>query len=90
MVVRLWRLMALAVSLAAAGEAGLAEPPQRERNDIATRPGEDWAAFLGPGGAGRSGLTSIRLPWPAGGPPLVWQCAMGEGYCAPAVAGGAQ
>jgi outer membrane protein assembly factor BamB len=60
-----------------------AEPP-----DLATRPGEDWAGFLGPTGNGRSSLPRITAPWPAGGPPVVWQCELGEGYCAPAVARG--
>jgi outer membrane protein assembly factor BamB len=60
-----------------------AEPP-----DLATRPGEDWAEFLGPSGNGRSSLARITAPWPAGGPPVIWHCELGEGYCAPAVARG--
>lgn len=88
MIGRAWWFVAIVVPLASAGDLGRADAPLREPDDIATRSGEDWAAFLGPGGNGRSGLASIRLPWPAGGPPLVWQCDMGEGYCAPAVAAG--
>ncbi|MFM1997682.1 MAG: hypothetical protein RLZZ111_2069 [Planctomycetota bacterium] len=56
--------------------------------DLWTRPGEDWGAFLGPTGNGRSGLTGIASPWPAGGPRIVWHCELGDGYCAPAVARG--
>lgn len=56
--------------------------------DLSTRPGEDWGMFLGPTGNGRSAVRGIASPWPAGGPRIVWQVALGEGYCAPAVAGG--
>jgi outer membrane protein assembly factor BamB len=61
-----------------------AAPP----DDLATRAGEDWEAFLGPTANGRSGLRGIASPWPADGPPLVWQVELGEGYCPPAVARG--
>lgn len=54
--------------------------------DLGSRAGEDWATFLGPGGNGRSGLTGLAVPWPADGPAIVWQCELGDGYCAPAVA----
>ena len=56
--------------------------------DLSTREGEDWATFLGPSGTGSSSLAGIASPWEAGGPRVVWQAAIGEGYCAPAVAGG--
>lgn len=56
--------------------------------DLATRPGEDWGAFLGPTGNGRSGLRGIARPWPVAGPRVVWHAPLGEGYCAPAVARG--
>jgi len=56
--------------------------------DLSTRPGEDWGTFLGPTGNGRSTLTGLVVPWPAGGPRIVWHCELGEGYCAPAVAHG--
>ncbi len=65
-----------------AAVAGLADEPR----DLATRPGEDWAAFLGPSGNGRSSLAEMTVPWPADGPPIVWHAAVGEGYCGPAVA----
>jgi outer membrane protein assembly factor BamB len=54
--------------------------------DLWTRPGEDWGAFLGPTGNGRSGLTDMAVPWPPKGPRIVWHCEVGQGYCAPAVA----
>jgi outer membrane protein assembly factor BamB len=54
--------------------------------DLATVPGEDWAAFLGPTGNGRSAARGITAPWPAAGPRVEWHCEMGLGYCAPAVA----
>jgi outer membrane protein assembly factor BamB len=56
--------------------------------DLSTREGEDWGTFLGPSGTGSSSLAGIASPWEAGGPRVVWQAAIGEGYCAPAVAGG--
>ena len=77
-----WLAPALA-SLAWAACLPAAEPP-----DLATRPGEDWGAFLGPTGNGRSSLEGMLVPWPAGGPKVEWHCELGEGYCAPAVARG--
>lgn len=66
------------------GSAALAnEPP-----DLAERQGEDWGTFLGPTGNGRSSLADMTVPWPAGGPRIVWHAPVGEGYCAPAVAAG--
>jgi len=65
---------------AAAPAPGVAEPW--------TRPGEDWGGFLGPSGNGRSSLAGMAVPWPAAGPRVAWHCEVGEGYCAPAVAGG--
>ncbi|MFM7075006.1 MAG: PQQ-binding-like beta-propeller repeat protein [Planctomycetaceae bacterium] len=63
-----------------------AEPPAAA--DLSTRPGEDWGTFLGPRGDGTSALRGIEVPWPADGPRVVWHAALGEGYCAPAVAAG--
>lgn len=67
--------------------AGLSAPPQ-PAPDLSTRSGEDWGAFLGPSGTGGSRLAGIATPWDAGGPNVLWHAAMGEGYCAPAVARG--
>ncbi len=57
-------------------------------DDLAHRDGEDWPRFLGPRGDGTSSLAEIPLPWPEGGPRIVWHAEMGEGYGAPAVAQG--
>ena len=81
--------LALDAVLAAAGE--LPGAPERHApavTDLATRPGEDWGAFLGPTGNGRSRLEGMVVPWPAAGPRIVWHCDVGEGYCGPAVAQG--
>ena len=54
----------------------------------ASAAGSDWPRFLGPTGDGKSTETGLRKSWPAGGPPLRWQRAIGEGYASPSVAGG--
>ena len=74
----------LAVAVIASG-VGI---PAADLPDLSTRAGEDWGAFLGPTGNGRSGCTGIATPWPAGGPRVAWHVPLGEGYCAPAVARG--
>ena len=79
-------LLLVAVALWPAGPVWGSEPPPAA--DLSSRTGEDWGVFLGPEGTGRSGLTGIATPWPEGGPRVLWHAAMGEGYCAPAVAGG--
>lgn len=62
--------------------------PAPEVVDLSTRTGEDWGAFLGPTGNGRSSLTGMVVPWPAAGPRIAWHRELGEGYCGPAVAKG--
>ena len=52
--------------------------------DLSHRMGADWPAFLGLSGDGHSLETGIT-PWADKGPKVVWTCAMGEGYAAPAV-----
>jgi outer membrane protein assembly factor BamB len=47
----------------------------------------DWPQFLGPDRSGVSQETGLRLSWPREGPPVVWQCQIGEGFSAPAVQG---
>lgn len=82
-------LVALVLGAAVPVRPTPAQPPAAARPDVAdlaTRPGEDWGTFLGPGGNGHSAATGIVRPWPAAGPRLVWHAEMGEGYCAPAVA----
>lgn len=76
------RLAAVLVAAWLAAVAGRADEPP----DLASRRGEDWASFLGPGGNGQSSLRTLVTPWPAGGPRVVWHAPVGEGYCAPAVA----
>ncbi len=80
---RRWFPVALvALRIVLPGSVIVAEDPR----DLATRQGEDWGAFLGPSGNGRSSLAEMTVPWPAGGPRIVWDAPMGEGYCGPAVA----
>lgn len=52
-----------------------------------TRPGEDWPQFLGPRDTGISGETGLLDVWPEGGPPLLWEHRLGEGYAPPSVIG---
>lgn len=81
--------LAFDVVFATAGEpTGSSERRAPAVDDLSTRPGEDWAAFLGPSGNGRSSLQGMVVPWPASGPRIVWHCGLGEGYCGPAVARG--
>jgi outer membrane protein assembly factor BamB len=68
----------LAGLLAAAQDA--APPDLRTRKD-----GSDWGPFLGPTGDGKSPEKGLLAPWPAGGPRIVWQRALGTGYAAVAV-----
>jgi outer membrane protein assembly factor BamB len=49
---------------------------------------EDWPGFLGPRGDGVSKETGLLREWPAAGPKVLWKAETGEGFSAPAVAGG--
>lgn len=51
--------------------------------------GGDWAGFLGPqaNGIAAADETGLLAAWPAGGPPLVWDKAIGTGYGAPSIRG---
>jgi outer membrane protein assembly factor BamB len=49
--------------------------------------GDDWPQFLGPRGDGVSAETGLISAFPAGGPRVVWQKAVGAGYSAPSVRG---
>lgn len=84
--VRATAILLLAAVAACPPPVPAADPPPAA--DLSTRSGEDWGAFLGPSGDGSSSLVGIASPWEPGGPRVVWHAAMGEGYCAPAVAGG--
>ena len=77
-------VLATAAVLALAVEA----PSIQQPLPTWSRPGEDWAAFLGPTANGRSQLTGILKPWPEAGPQQCWQLELGEGYCSPAVGQG--
>jgi outer membrane protein assembly factor BamB len=49
----------------------------------------DWPQWRGPNRDGLSGETGLLKQWPDGGPPLAWTAdGIGQGYSAPAVAGG--
>src|SRR4051812_25309988 len=62
--------------------APLAAAPAAARAD-----GGDWPRVLGPLGTGVSPEPGIRPDW-SNGLPVVWQIPVGEGYCAPVIAGG--
>jgi outer membrane protein assembly factor BamB len=51
-------------------------------------PAADWPQFLGPQRNGTVPEKDLTLPWPAGGPRLLWRCPVGEGYSGPVVVGG--
>src|SRR2546425_8545601 len=48
---------------------------------------EDWPRFLGPRADNTSAETGLLDQWPANGPPLLWEKAIGTGYSAPSVRG---
>ena len=53
----------------------------------AVREGEDWPRFLGPRDDGTSTEKGLLAKWPAKGPPVLWEKAVGTGYSAPSVRG---
>jgi len=61
-----------------------AEPSSRPAKDVPNlgtrRRGTDWPTFLGPTSDSKSSEQGIVTPWPAAGPRIVWQRAIGEGY----------
>jgi len=50
-------------------------------------PAEDWPHFLGPHGNNTSSETNLLDHWPADGPKILWEQAIGSGYSAPSVRG---
>src|ERR1700722_1032399 len=50
--------------------------------------GADWPQFLGPTRNGHSSETGLLTAWPKGGPAVVWECEVGEGFSSPVVADG--
>jgi outer membrane protein assembly factor BamB len=75
--------------LALLASVGRSDPPIEPAASIARRAtGGDWPGFLGPQRNGISIETGLPAEWPDTGPPIVWQCAIGTGYAAPAIADG--
>ncbi len=50
--------------------------------------GADWPCYLGPDQSSSSAETGLMRAWPEGGPKVLWQAAMGEGFAGPIVSGG--
>ncbi|MCY2924970.1 MAG: PQQ-binding-like beta-propeller repeat protein, partial [Planctomycetota bacterium] len=48
----------------------------------------DWPCYLGPDQTSSSAETGLMRTWPAGGPKVVWQAPMGDGFAGPIVSGG--
>jgi outer membrane protein assembly factor BamB len=48
----------------------------------------DWPHFMGPGYNNISGDTDLARSWPAAGPKVLWETAVGEGYAGPSIAEG--
>ncbi|HEY2892914.1 MAG TPA: PQQ-binding-like beta-propeller repeat protein [Pirellulales bacterium] len=63
-------------------ETGQARTPRGEAA------GTDWPRFLGPTGDSKSSERGILTHWPAAGPPVVWQLALGTGYGMPTISNG--
>ncbi|HEX4607873.1 MAG TPA: PQQ-binding-like beta-propeller repeat protein [Urbifossiella sp.] len=53
-----------------------------------TLTGADWPQFHGPNRDNHSAETGLNWAWPAGGPPVAWSKAVGQGWAGPVVAGG--
>ena len=84
-----WCCILLTGLCAVAGPAW-AQPLGDERPpDLWTRKsGSDWPDFLGPARNGKSPEVNVLAPWPAQGPPIVWQAALGTSYGAPSLSRG--
>jgi outer membrane protein assembly factor BamB len=74
-----------ALLLNAAGEGTDNAPAQ---NSVDAGEARDWSGFLGPQRNGKSAERGLPTSWPATGPPIVWQHAIGTGYAAPAISDG--
>ncbi len=64
------------------------QPPSRRKIVQQRLAGSDWPQFLGPTGDNKSSERGILTTWPATGPPIVWQLALGSGYGSPAISQG--
>src|SRR5687767_1005500 len=51
----------------------------------ARKTGVDWPTFLGPTQDSVSPERGLLASWPEGGPRVVWQRPIGEGYAPPAI-----
>jgi outer membrane protein assembly factor BamB len=80
--------LGLMLAIATVGLADDAPATETLPPDLATRPGDDWSAFLGPRRNGISAERGFTFDWPATGPRIVWQAKLGTGYSAPAIARG--
>lgn len=89
-------LLLLVSLIAAAVGAGLSPAPKpfdRLTFHSAPKPlaanarTSDWPRVLGPSDDATSPETPLLKGWPTGGPKLVWEVAMGEGYTSPAISG---
>jgi len=49
---------------------------------------EDWPTFLGPRHNSTSQETGLQVPWPKGGPEILWQKKLGTGYGIGSIADG--
>jgi outer membrane protein assembly factor BamB len=67
------------------------EPPVRSTVDLpqpVMLTSEDWPQYRGQRRDGHSLATGLLRTWPAAGPPVVWETAVGPGYAAPSVIAG--
>lgn len=64
------------------------EDPPREMRDLpqpVALTDEDWPQYRGQHRDGTSQATGLSRSWPAEGPRVVWETAVGQGYAAPSV-----
>jgi len=55
---------------------------------VGRAPAADWPQYLGPEASGVSPETDLARSWPEGGPPVVWETPLGEGFAGAAVRDG--
>lgn len=76
-------------SVAAHAELSPQEAATSQLPDLGTRvTGDDWPAFLGPSGDGKSREIGILTSWPKAGPRVVWMQSLGTGYATPVISKG--
>ncbi len=92
-----WNIISLAAAIAVfcsapcpAAESVAFDPAKDDfPTDLRTRlTGQDWPCFLGPTGDSKSTEQGILTPWPANGPPIIWQRNVDTGYGMPSVSRG--